>query len=106
MTRHGSQLLWQAATDPNPADAAAASCPQVTGMGAADLFHSNMVAREMILSAGMGRKVGPMDLMSLHPKATDNGDEFLRSMEPKDATEEDYYYHTTDMPTELVSTSL
>eukprot|EP00879_Flechtneria_rotunda_P028172 GHRR01030255.1.p1 GENE.GHRR01030255.1~~GHRR01030255.1.p1 ORF type:complete len:520 (+),score=209.83 GHRR01030255.1:1412-2971(+) len=79
---------------------------EVTGMGAADLFHSNMVAREMILSAGMGRKVGPMDLMSLHPKATDNGDEFLRSMEPKDATEEDYYYHTTDMPTELARVAL
>jgi hypothetical protein len=31
---------------------------QMTGLCAADLFHANMVAREMILSAGMGRKIG------------------------------------------------
>lgn len=31
---------------------------QVTGLCAPDLFHANMVAREMILSAGMGRKLG------------------------------------------------
>jgi hypothetical protein len=30
----------------------------MTGLCAADLFHANIVAREMILSAGMGRKIG------------------------------------------------
>ena len=35
-----------------------ACCLQMTGLCAADLFHANIVAREMILSAGMGRKIG------------------------------------------------
>ncbi len=76
---------------------------QMTGLGAADLFHANMIAREMILSAGMGRKMGPVDLMQLHPKAAeDTQGDLLRNMEPKDATEEEFYYHATDMPTEMV----
>jgi hypothetical protein len=29
----------------------------MTGLGAADLFHANMVAREMILSAGKLRRL-------------------------------------------------
>jgi hypothetical protein len=33
-------------------------CLQMTGLCAPDLFHANMVAREMVLSAGMGRKMG------------------------------------------------
>jgi hypothetical protein len=44
-----------------------------------------------------------MDLMSLHPKASeDSSGDLLRTLEPKDATEEEFYYHTTDMPTEMV----
>jgi hypothetical protein len=43
-----------------------------------------------------------MDLMQLHPKAANDGGDLLRTMEPKDASEEDGYYSTTDMPTELV----
>lgn len=31
--------------------------PQMTGLGSPDLFHANMIAREMVLSAGMGSKV-------------------------------------------------
>jgi hypothetical protein len=31
---------------------------ELTGLGTPDLFHANMIAREMVLSAGMGRKVG------------------------------------------------
>lgn len=38
--------------------AAGSLCLQMTGLCAADLFHANIVAREMILSAGMGRKIG------------------------------------------------
>ncbi len=38
---------------------------EVTGLGVPDVFHANMIAREMVLSAGMGRKMGPMDLMRL-----------------------------------------
>jgi hypothetical protein len=32
----------------------------MTGLCAPDLFHANMVAREMVLSAGMGRKMGEL----------------------------------------------
>jgi hypothetical protein len=45
-----------------------------------------------------------MDLMTLHPKASeDSSGDLLRTLEPKDATEEEFYYHATDMPTEMVS---
>jgi hypothetical protein len=45
-----------------------------------------------------------MDLMTLHPKASeDSAGDLLRTLEPKDATEEEFYYHSTDMPTEMVS---
>jgi hypothetical protein len=47
-----------------------------------------------------------MDLMQLHPKAADDGGDLLRTMEPRDASEEDGYYSTTDMPTELVRAAL
>jgi hypothetical protein len=44
-----------------------------------------------------------MDLMSLHPKASeDSSGDLLRTLEPKDASEEEFYYHATDMPTEMV----
>jgi hypothetical protein len=39
-------------------------------MCAADLFHANMVAREMVLAAGMGRRTGPIDALTLHPSVT------------------------------------
>jgi hypothetical protein len=32
----------------------------MTSLCAPDLFHANMVAREMVLSAGMGRKIGEL----------------------------------------------
>ncbi len=38
---------------------------EVTGLGAPDMFHANMIAREMVLSAGMNSKLGPMDLMKI-----------------------------------------
>eukprot|EP00878_Enallax_costatus_P001473 GHUV01001624.1.p1 GENE.GHUV01001624.1~~GHUV01001624.1.p1 ORF type:complete len:977 (+),score=283.07 GHUV01001624.1:432-2933(+) len=80
---------------------------EMTGLGAADLFHANMIAREMILSAGMGRKMGPVDLMHLHPKAAeDTQGDLLRTLEPKDATEEEFYYHATDMPTEMARVAM
>ena len=45
-----------------------------------------------------------MDLMSLHPKASeDSSGDLLRTLEPKDASEEEFYYHASDMPTEMVS---
>ena len=37
--------------------------PPSTALGAADTFHANIIAREMILSMGMGRRMGPVDLM-------------------------------------------
>jgi hypothetical protein len=36
-----------------------------------------------------------MDLMQLHPKATDDGGDLLRQMEPKDSGEQQGYYSTT-----------
>jgi hypothetical protein len=74
---------------------------QMTGLGTPDLFHANMIAREMVLSAGMGRKVGPMDLMRLHAPSNDNGS-MLRSLEPRERGDETHYYQATDMSTEMV----
>jgi len=34
-------------------------------MGAPDLFHANMIAREMVMTMGMGRRMGPIELMKL-----------------------------------------
>jgi len=34
-------------------------------MGAPDLFHANMIAREMVMTMGMGRRMGPVELMKL-----------------------------------------
>lgn len=38
---------------------------EVTGLGAPDMFQANMIAREMIMSAGMNQRLGPVDLMHL-----------------------------------------
>ena len=38
---------------------------EVTGLGAPDMFHANMIAREMILSAGFNKKLGPVSLMQV-----------------------------------------
>lgn len=71
---------------------------EVTAMGAPDLFHANMIAREMVLSMGMGRRMGPVDLMYVLDKQ-DNSGLMLKANEPK-APEEEMYYHATDMSTE------
>jgi cell division protease FtsH len=47
-----------------------------------------------------------MDLMQLHPKATDDGGDLLRQMEPKDSSEQQGYYNTSDMPTEMSRVAL
>jgi hypothetical protein len=47
-----------------------------------------------------------MDLMQLHPKATDDGGDLLRQMEPPGAGEQQGYYSTTDMPTEMARVAL
>lgn len=67
-------------------------------MSAPDLFHANLIAREMVLALGMGRRMGPLDLMHVVP-ANQNTGMLLRSAEAKDEGE-DYYYHATDMSTE------
>lgn len=124
----------------------------MTGLGSTDLFHANMIAREMVLSAGMGRKVrreresmrwqgvradeprrhrtlhtpnitprrhprpthktlyitpqvGPLDLMKLHVTQQDTGS-MLRTLEPREAGDEEFYYQATDMSTEQVRTGL
>ena len=54
----------------------------------------------MILSMGMGRRMGPVDLMHTTSTAQDNG-MFLRTADSA-APDEEYFYHATDMSTEQV----
>ena len=88
-------LVIRLADDPSP------SChPSRPALGAADTFHANIIAREMILSMGMGRRMGPVDLMHTTSTAQDNG-MFLRTADSA-APDEEYFYHATDMSTEQV----
>jgi cell division protease FtsH len=75
-----------------------------TALGAADSFHANMIAREMIMSMGMGRRMGPVDLMHVNAAAENLGS----SMQEPDmkAPDDEYYYHATDMSTEQVRVQL
>lgn len=73
---------------------------EVTAMGAPDLYHANMIAREMVLSMGMGRRMGPVDLLHVQENKGDGG-LLLRANEPKNP-EEEMYYHATDLSTEQV----
>jgi len=77
---------------------------EVTGMGAPDLFHANMIAREMVLAMGMGRRMGPVDLMHVVDKQDKSGGLLLRtdSSHPDDES----YYHATEMSTEQARTAL
>ncbi len=64
-----------------------------------DMFHANMIAREMVLAAGMGPKMGPVDLMHVVAQSQDNG-VLLRNNDPRDANDSPAYYHSTDMSME------
>lgn len=44
--------------------------------------------------------------MQLHPKAMNDGGDLLRQMEPADSGEQQGYYSTTDMPTEMARTAM
>ena len=65
------------------------------GLGSADLMHANLIAREMVLSMGMGSKMGPVDLMHVVQTDQESG-LMLRTQDDK----EDYYYAASDMSTE------
>ncbi|MEW5306932.1 MAG: hypothetical protein WDW36_009362 [Sanguina aurantia] len=67
---------------------------EVTGLGSPDLFHANMIAREMILTMGMGRKMGPVDLMHFVDPDQDGviGREEGETSEP--------YYNASEMSVE------
>lgn len=69
------------------------------GLGVQDMFHANMIAREMVLAAGMGPKMGPVDLMHVVAQSQDNG-VLLRNNDPRDANDNPAYYHSTDMSME------
>ncbi len=73
---------------------------EMTAMGSPDLFHANMIAREMVLTMGMGRRMGPVDLMYVIERQ-DNSGLMLRSNDPAQA-EERMYFNATDMSTEQV----
>jgi hypothetical protein len=47
-----------------------------------------------------------MDLMQLHPKVADDSGDLLRQMEPQDASEQQGFYSTTDMPTEMARVAM
>eukprot|EP00877_Chromochloris_zofingiensis_P008651 jgi/Chrzof1/4039/Cz13g18040.t1 len=78
---------------------------EVTGLGAPDMFQANMIAREMIMSAGMNQRLGPVDLMHLKVTQRDSGN-LLRSYEPKEQGEEEHYYHASDISTEQARVAL
>mmetsp|Transcript_3123 Transcript_3123/g.6809 ORF Transcript_3123/g.6809 Transcript_3123/m.6809 type:complete len:1041 (+) Transcript_3123:95-3217(+) len=71
---------------------------ELTGIGAPDVFHANMIAREMILGMGMGRRMGPLDLMQVVANQQNSG-LMLRTSEPT-SPDDEYFYHATDMSTE------
>ena len=57
-----------------------------------------------VLKFGMGKRMGPMDLMHLNQK-TESGGLLLRTSES--TTQDDQmYYHATEMPTEMVGGEL
>lgn len=83
--------------DPRPATPATPA-----GMGSPDLFHANLIAREMIMSMGMGRRTGPIDLLRVAATSeAASGADTLRAG-PAAADGDPFYYHTTDMSTEQV----
>jgi len=69
---------------------------EVTAMGAPDLFHANMIAREMVMSMGMGRRMGPMDLMHIQ----DRQDLSTHVGQGGDSGNGEIFYQATDMSTE------
>lgn len=73
---------------------------EMTAMGAPDLFQANMIAREMVLSMGMGRRSGPMDMMYLMDKSEGSG-LMLRATDDR-TPDEQTFYQATDMSTEQV----
>ncbi|KAG2495020.1 hypothetical protein HYH03_006952 [Edaphochlamys debaryana] len=79
---------------------------EMTGMGSPDLFHANLIAREMVLSMGMGRKTGPLDLMRVTAAAGDAGSESLAAGGSDAMDSDPFYYHTTDMSTEQARVAL
>ncbi|KXZ53715.1 hypothetical protein GPECTOR_6g632 [Gonium pectorale] len=79
---------------------------EMTGMGSPDLFHANLIAREMVLSMGMGRRTGPVDLMRVAAVSDGAGEESLKAGPGADDGGDPFYYHTTDMSTEQARVAL
>jgi len=69
-------------------------------LGSADVFQANMIAREMILSMGMGATMGPVDLMHTTAASADAG-AMMRKDDPM-MPSSTYNFHATDMSTEQV----
>ncbi|GIL84930.1 hypothetical protein Vretimale_9765 [Volvox reticuliferus] len=78
----------------------------VTGMGSPDLFHANLIAREMVMSMGMGRRTGPVDLLRVMGAAEGAPGESTLRAGPEISEEEPFYYHTSDMSTEQARVAL
>ncbi|GLI67098.1 hypothetical protein VaNZ11_011303 [Volvox africanus] len=78
----------------------------VTGMGSPDLFHANLIAREMVMSMGMGRRTGPVDLLRVMGAAEGAPGESTLRAGPEVSEEEPFYYHTSDISTEQARVAL
>lgn len=70
----------------------------ISSLGATDAFQASMIAREMIMSMGMGRRMGPMDLMFV--TRTAESTDSVMGGDDVTAPEPEYNYHATDMSTE------
>lgn len=68
---------------------------EVTGQGAPDVFQANLIAREMVLSCGMGRKVGPVSLLE-HVVPPEDSDFTSVGLD-----EDESYTQVADMSTEM-----
>ncbi|KAG1666581.1 hypothetical protein FOA52_000548 [Chlamydomonas sp. UWO 241] len=77
---------------------------EVTSLGSTDVYHANMIAREMILSFGLGRKTGPAALMHVTSTAVDDGS-FLKTPDSANPSEE-YFHHAAEMSTEQARVAL
>ncbi len=56
-------LLSSTLNPPSSSSSSSSFSSHLSGIGSADAFQANVIAREMVLSMGMGRRTGPLDLM-------------------------------------------
>ncbi|GFR51495.1 hypothetical protein Agub_g13859, partial [Astrephomene gubernaculifera] len=78
----------------------------MTGQGSPDLFHANLIAREMVMSFGMGRRTGPLDLLRVVGTSEGNAASHELRAGGAEVDEDPFYYQSTDMSTEQARVAL